>query len=69
MEYFLDLLFMLLFIVIYCAGAEITTLMSISEKLDPYILRRKMEKTRSVNEQKDGEVFISRQSRHFSLYR
>ena len=39
--------------------------MSISDGLDPYVFRRKMEKTRSMEEQMDGEVFISRQSRHF----
>ena len=40
--------------------------MSISDGLDPYFFRRKMEKTRSMKEEKDGEVLISRQSRHFS---
>ena len=40
--------------------------MSISDGLDPYFFRRKMEKTRSMKEEMDGEVFISGQSRHFS---
>ena len=41
--------------------------MSISNGLDPYFFRRKMEKTRSMKEEMDGEVFVSHQSRHFSL--
>ena len=41
--------------------------MSISDELDPYFFRRKMEKTRFMKEEKDGEVFISRQSGHFSF--
>ena len=43
--------------------------MTISDGLDPYLFRRRMEKTRSVKEEMDGEVFISRQSRHFPLYK
>ena len=39
--------------------------MSISDGLDPYFFRQKMEKTRSMKEEMDGEMFISRQSRHF----
>ena len=35
--------------------------MSISEGSDPYLFRRKMEKTRSVEEGMDGRVFISGQ--------
>ena len=41
--------------------------MCISDGLDPNKLRRMMEKTRSVKEEMDGMVFISRQSRHFSF--
>ena len=41
--------------------------MSISDGLDPYIFRRKTEKTRSIKEEMDGKVFISRQSRHLSF--
>ena len=41
--------------------------MSISDGLDPYIFRRKMEKTRFVREEMEGKVFISRQSRHISF--
>ena len=44
-----------------------TNLMSISDGLNPYSSRRKMEKTRSMKEEKDGEVFISHQNRHFSF--
>ena len=51
----------------YCAGARITTLMSVSDRLHQYFLRPKMEKRRSMKEEKDGEVFTSRQSRHFSF--
>ena len=43
--------------------------MSISDGLDPYFFRQKMKETRSVKEEMDGEVFISRENRHFSLYR
>ena len=39
--------------------------MSITDGLDPYLFRRKMEKTQSMKEEWGGEVFISRQSRHF----
>ena len=49
---------------IYCVGAGISTLISISDWSDPYIFRRKMEKTRSVKEELEGKLFISRQSRH-----
>ena len=49
----------------HCVGARITTLMSISDRLDPYLFRRKMEKTLSVKEEMDGKVFDSHQSRHF----
>ena len=44
-------------------GAGITTLMSISDGYDRTLFCRKME-TRSVREEMDGRVFISRQSRH-----
>ena len=52
------------YVIIFCVGAGISTLISISDWLDPYILRRKMEKTRSVKEEMEGNVFISRQSWH-----
>ena len=57
------------YVVIHCvsAGKRKSTLMSISNGLDPYTFRRKMEKTRSVKEEMDGKVFISRQSRHISF--
>ena len=47
-----------------CVGAGTTTLMSISDGLDRTLFCRKMERTRSVREEMDGRVFISRQSRH-----
>ena len=56
--------FFFVYVNIYCVGAEITTLISISHGSDSYFFRRKMEKTRSVKEEMDGEMFISRQSRH-----
>ena len=56
--------FIFVYVIIYCVGAAITTLMSNSDGSDPYFFRRKMEKTRSVKEEMDGEKFISRQSRH-----
>ena len=56
-----------IYVIIYCVGAEITTLMSNSDGLDPYFFCRKIEKTRSMQEEMDGELFISRQNRHFSL--
>ena len=52
------------YIIIYCVGAGIITLIFISDWSDPYSFRRKMEKTRSVREALEGNVFISRQSRH-----
>ena len=42
-------------------------MISISDGLDPYFFRRKMEKTRSMKEEVDGEVFVLRRSRHFSF--
>ena len=55
------------FVIMYCVGAGIVSLMSFSDGVDPYFLRRNMEKTRSMKEEMDGEVFISSQSRHFCL--
>ena len=43
--------------------------MSISDGSDPFFSRRKMGKTRSVNEEMDEKVFIARKSWHFSIYR
>ena len=57
------------YVIIYCVGAGITTLMSISDGSDPYFFRRKMEKTRSVKEEMDREMFIPRQSWHLLLYK
>ena len=55
------------YVIIYCVGAGLTTLMSISDGLDPYIFCRMMDMTRSMKKEMDLEVFISRQSRHFPL--
>ena len=55
------------YVIIYCVGAGISTLISISDWSDPYIFRRKMEKTQSVKEEMEGKLFISRQSRHISF--
>ena len=41
--------------------------MSIFDELDPYFFRRKMENTRSMKEEMDGEVFFASQSWHFSF--
>ena len=51
------------YVIIYCVGAGISTLISISDWSDPYFSRRKMEKTRCVKEEMEGKLFISRQSR------
>ena len=55
------------YVIIYCVGAGITTLLSIFDGLNPHFFCRKIEKTRSMKEEMDGEVFISRQSWHFSF--
>ena len=47
-----------------CVGARISTLLSIADGSDPYVFRRRMEKTRCVEEEMDEKMFISRQSRH-----
>ena len=57
------------YVIIYCVGAGITTLMSKTDGLDPYFFRRKMKRTPSMKEEMDRKVFIYRQSRHFSIYR
>ena len=54
---------------IYCVGAEIATLMSISDGSDPYFFRRKMEKTRFVKEEMDREMFDPHKSRHLFFYK
>ena len=56
------------YVVIYRVGAGLSTLISISDWSVPYIFRRKMEKTRSVMEEMEGSLFISRQSRHPFLW-
>ena len=56
----MELSLIIFHVCMYCVGAGIVTLMSISNGLDPYFFRRKMEKTRSVKEGMDERVFISR---------
>ena len=51
----------------FCVGAGITNSMPIYDGLDPYLFCRKMERTRSMKEEMDGEVFIFPQSRNFSF--
>ena len=48
----------LVYVIIYCVGAGIITLMSISDGLNPYFSRQKMEKTRSMREEMDGRVLF-----------
>ena len=55
------------YVITYYVGAGVSTLISISDCSDPYIFRRNMEKTRSVKEEVEGKLFISRQSRHISF--
>ena len=55
------------YIITFCVGAGITTLMSISDGSDRTFSCRKMERTRSVREEMDGRVFNSRQSPHHFL--
>ena len=52
---------------IYWVGAGISTLTSNSDGLGPYVFHRKIEKTRPMRWEMDGNVFISRQSWHFSF--
>ena len=39
--------------------------MSVFDGMEPYFFRPNMENTRSMKEEMDGEVFISRQSWHY----
>ena len=55
------------YVIIYCVGAGITTLVSIPDESHPYVFRRKMGKTRSVKGKMYGEVFVFRRSGHFSF--
>ena len=48
------------YVIIYCVGAGMNTLISISNGLDPNTFRREMENTRFIKEEMDGKVFISR---------
>ena len=52
------------YLFVFDVGAGITTLISISDGSDRTFFCRKMEKTRPVEEEMDGRVFIYRQSRH-----
>ena len=56
------------YVIIYYVGAGIFTLMAFCDGSDRTFFCRRMEKTRSVGEEMDEKVFISRHSRHpFSL--
>ena len=50
---------------IYAVDTGLRILVSISDGLNPYFLRRKMENTRPMRKQKDGKIISSRQSCHF----
>ena len=64
----MEMTLIFVYVIIYFVGAGKTTLMSISDGSDRTFACRNMGKTRSVREEMDGKVFISRQSRHpFSL--
>ena len=55
----------LVYVVTYCVDAGISTLITISDWSNPYIFRRKMEKTRSVKEKMEGKLFILPESAYF----
>ena len=63
----MEMTLIFVYVIIYCVGAGKTTLMSVSAGSDRTLFCRKMERTRSVREEMDGRVFISRQSRHSFL--
>ena len=60
----MEMTLIFVYVFIFCVGAGITTLMSISDGSECTFFCRKMGKTRSVKEEMHGRVFISRQSRH-----
>ena len=64
----MEMTLIFVYVLIYCNGTGIITLMSISDGLDRTFSCRKMEKTRSVRGEMDGKVFISRESRHSFLF-
>ena len=66
-SFFLFLVFLSWKKIWFFVSAGINALMPLSDGLGPYFSCRKTEKTRPMSEEMDGEVFISRQSRHFSL--
>ena len=55
------------FTIIYCVGAVIRTLRSVSNGLGPYLFHRKMEKTRPMREKLDGKVFIPHRGLRFAF--
>ena len=55
------------YVIIDCVSAGISTLMSISDGSDPYFFRQKMQMTRPMKGEMDGEVFIFHQSFFFSV--
>ena len=56
-----------LYVNFYCVGAGITTFVSNSDGLDPYIFPSKEGKDAVYERERDGEVFNSRQNRRFSF--
>ena len=46
-----------------CVGARISILISISDRLGPYIFHRSIEKTQPMREEMNGKVFLRHQSR------
>ena len=53
---------------IWHVGAGISTLISVSDRLGTSMFRRNLGWTRPMSEGMEGKVFISRQSRNFSLW-
>ena len=57
------------YVIIYCVGAGITTLVSLSDGSVPYFYRRKMEKAWSVKEGNGPESVYFPQKLAFFLYK
>ena len=55
-------------VIIFCVGAGLSTLISISDRLDPYIFCQKMEKMWYMKEEKNGKVFFLTIFGKFPLY-
>ena len=59
------LLISCLYYYLFCVGAGVSTLMSISDGLASYIFRRKLEKTQPIRERMEGKVFFPPESAIF----